>query len=293
MRRLFDLDAIKADLSDRRLRVIVIVVAVALVGAIGYAVLGGGSQSSTPTAAAGPVAAGAGGAPSLGQSSTSSNPNAAKAETTYGAHYQHNAKLVDPFVQLASSTTTTSKTSSAGSSGKSSSGSAGSSKGSGSSSSSSTSAASTPSPSSSSTSSGGSSGASAPSTSPKPKTHTEYRVTVELGTAPNAGESPKLKVYKGVKSGVALPSKSHQLVVLKAASAAGKAPVETPATATFALSSSPIVNGPGKCLPTDTQCESVKLTPGQVEELQYTEAGGQTVAYLLRISAVTTKTSKG
>jgi hypothetical protein len=108
----------------------------------------------------------------------------------------------------------------------------------------------------------------------------------------NAGESPKLQVYKRVKIGDALPSKSHALVVLKGASATGKAPVETPAAATFALSTPPILNGPGTCVPSDTQCESVKLTRGQVEELQYVE-GGQSVVYLLRISAVATKTSTG
>ena len=45
------LSSLKADLLDRRLLPLVALVAVGLVAAVAYAVLGGGSSAATPTAA--------------------------------------------------------------------------------------------------------------------------------------------------------------------------------------------------------------------------------------------------
>jgi hypothetical protein len=282
------LDALKGDLTDRRLRGVVIAVAVLLVAGVGYAILGGGSQSASPTASAGPVSSGTGAVPSAAQASSATNAKAAAAETTYGASGQHHGKVVDPFVELS---TTTSTTSAAGKTTPSS-GSSGSTK-------TTTPASSTSAPSKSASPSSGSSGSSGasshsstpatpPPPPPKPKTQTEYRVDVEFGPAPaNASETPKLTAYKEVKIGQNLPSKSHPLVQLKAASLGKSA---RSFGATFALISSPIVNGPGTCLPSDTQCELVKLGNGQLEELQYAETNGQTVAYLLRVSKVVART---
>jgi hypothetical protein len=270
MRDLFD--AVKADLTDRRLRALVIFVGALLIGAVAYAVLGGSSQSPTTTASTGAVPGAAGATPSLTQASASSNPKAAAAETTYGKSDQHHGKLVDPFVEL---TVTTSTTKSASSS-------------------KSTTPSSTPPKSSSSSGGGsGSSGGSSPEapatpTPPvKPKTHAVYHVNVELGPAPSTpGEAVHLTTYKHVKIGDKLPSTSHPLVVLKSASLPANVEDVAGASATFSLVSSPIVNGPGKCLPSDTQCEAVKMMNGQIEELQYAEENGQVVTYLLRVIGV-------
>jgi hypothetical protein len=289
MRGLFD--AVKADLLDRRLRVLVLIVVGVFVAAVGYVVLSGGSQSATPTASTGPLPTGAAATPPTAKASTS-NTNGAAAESTFGSAYQHHSQLKDPFVLLHTTTSTTSsahsspKSSSGGGAGKSAatatvSGSNGSS-GSGSSGSSGSGS------SGSSGGSGGSSGsASKPAPAPaKPKTVVEYRAKVELGPAPAAGETAHLTAYDHVKIGQQLPSKTHPLVVLTAASLDA---TKGNATGTFELISSPIVTGPGTCLPNDTQCESIKLTPGQVEELQYEEANGQTVTYQLRIVSVVKK----
>jgi hypothetical protein len=290
MRGLFD--AVKADLLDRRLRVLVLIVVGVFVAAVGYVAMSGGSQSATPTASTGPLPTGAAATPPTAKASTS-NTNGAAAESTFGSAYQHHSQLKDPFVLLR---TTTSTTSSAHSSSKSSSSSSGGSAGK----STTTAAVSGSNGSSGSGSSGssgsGSSGSSGGSTvstpkqapaPPKPKTVVEYRANVELGPAPAAGETAHLTAYDHVKTGQQLPSKTHPLVVLTAASLDA---TKGNASGTFELISSPIVTGPGKCLPNDTQCESIKLTPGQVEELQYEEANGQTVTYQLRVVSVVKKT---
>jgi hypothetical protein len=284
MRDLFD--SVKADLLDRRLRALVIFVGVLLIGAVAYAVLGGKSGSATPTASTGAAPGAAASTPTITQASTA-NPKAAQAETTYGKSDQHHGKLVDPFIELKSTTSTTKSASSSSST-----------KGGGSSGVPSSSGSSGSGSSSSSGSSGGSSGGAAPSPAPTPpvapKTHTVYHVNVELGPAPSTpGEAVHLTTYKHVKIGSKLPSSSHPLVVLKAASLPAKIEDASAASATFGLVSSPIVNGPGTCLPSDTQCESVKMMNGQLEELQYAEENGQVVTYLLRVVGVFRQTQVG
>ncbi len=280
------IDAVKADLLDRRMRIVVIAVLVALVGAIGYAVTSGGGESTSPTASTGPGATGSGQAPPLAQQSAS-NPKGASAETTYGTTYQHAPHIGDPFITLPSTEkkTTTSSTSSA--SAAAASGGSGSSTASSPKSSSSTSSESSSSHSSSGSSGGSGSSTPKPAPPKKPKNPASpYRVTVELGPAPaNTTEPPQMTTYKEVKVGRSLPSSSHPLVTLKGAALASSGAKES-GTATFALVSSPIVTGPGICLPTETQCESVRLTTGQLEELQFTEANGQTVTYLMKVTQV-------
>jgi len=269
--------SVKADLTDRRMRPLVAVVAIALLGAVAYTVLGGGGESSTGPASAttgGP----AGPTPSLTGASTT-NPKAAASETTYGTTYRHGSgKLVDPFTELkAKHKKSTVKAASAGSASSpkttSTAGSSGSSGSSG---------------------SGGSSGGSGGSTPPppsKPVQRTVYVVDVEFGKAPTAaGEKPHLVSFKDIKVGKPVPSANDSLATLKSASLDTKALSEgkTKASATFALSTSraPIVEGPGQCLPSETQCESLKLQLGQTEELEYLEPSGETVTYLLKLSGV-------
>jgi hypothetical protein len=285
MRELFD--AVKADLLDRRLRALVIFVGILLLGAVAFVVLGGSSESATPTASAGTTPGAGAATPTLTQASTT-NPKAAEAETTYGKTAQHHDKPVDPFIELTSSSSTTKSASASPATTPSSSAASASGK---SSSSTSSGAA-----------SGGSSGSSggaaptpaAPTPPVKPKTHTVYHVNVELGPAPTAaGEAVHLTTYKHLTVGSKLPSTSHPLLVLKGASLPAKVEDVAGASATFGLLSSPIVNGPGKCLPSDTQCESVKMMNGQLEELQYAEENGQVVTYLLRVIGVFRQTVVG
>ena len=279
--------SVKADLLDRRLRVIVIVVAVALVAALGFAFLSGGSQSATPTASTGTASGTPVGTPSIAGSSAS-NPKAASAETTFGSAYQHSTHVGDPFITLPSTETTTTTTGSASSSSASEKSSSSGSSGSGSSGESE--GSSHPS-----SGSSGSSGSTPTPPAPKPTTHTTYAANVELGPAPVSPTEPALlQTYKNVRIGQALPNKTHPLVVLKGASLETSSGAKSNASsATFSLVSSPIVNGPGACVPSDTQCESVKLTGAQTEELQYVEANGQTVTYLLRVTEIKKLTVNG
>ncbi len=271
------LNSIKADLVDPRLRVLVGLALLLLVGAVGYAKLGGSSSEATApssapvTATTHPTSSG----PAV-TAAPAANPNAAAAETTYGTTYQHHGKLLNPFKTLpapkakpaAKPATPKASTS--------------------------TPAASTP--------------AAAPKTTPpapthaggstpapaapvKPKTRTEYRVTVEIGPAPaNSGETPHLTAYKNVKIGQPLPSKADPVIVLKSATIASdtEKPAAPDGTATFSFNAAnpPILNGPASCLPSSTQCEAFKLTTLVPEELQFAEADGQTVTYLVRLTLV-------
>jgi hypothetical protein len=269
------LNSIKEDLVDPRLRVLVAVVLVLVVAAVAYAKLGGSSPTATPAASA-PAPAQTTAAPPTAAAVPAANPNAAVAETTYGNGVQHHGKLTNPFTALPTpkpkatkvatptATPTTSST---------------------------TAAAAPVAPSTPTTHTTTTSAPAAPVTPAAPATHIAYRVTVELGPAPAAGETPHLTVYKNVKVGQSLPSKSHPIVVLKGAVTNGKALLAgTPdtSTATFTLSGSnpPIVIGPGACLPTTTQCEAIKLDSNAPEELQFAEPNGQTVTYLLKLTLV-------
>ncbi len=270
------LNSVKEDLVDPRLRVLVAVVLVAVVAAVAYAKLGSSSPTSTPPASS-PAPAATTAAPPTAAAVPAANPNAAVAETTYGKGDQHHGKLSNPFTALPtekSKTTTVATLTS----------------------SSATSTAAAPvAPSSPTTHTTTTSAPAAPVTPAapvKPATHIAYRVTVELGPAPaTAAETPHLTVYKNVKVGQSLPSKSHPLVVLKRAVTNGKAllagkPDTSSATFTLTGFNPPIVSGPGACLPTATQCEAIQLDSNVPEELQFAEPNGQTVTYLLKLTLV-------
>ena len=109
------LNSIRADLTDRRVLPFVVLLGVALLGALVFLFLGGGSSSSVPSAplpAAAPATSVAGG---ISVSEVSLDPNAAIAETTGGAP-AHVAAIKDPFKQASSSTSSTSSSSSSSSS---------------------------------------------------------------------------------------------------------------------------------------------------------------------------------
>jgi hypothetical protein len=263
------LNSVKADLVDRRLLPIVVLVGIAFVAALAYAVLGGGSTAATPTAAVSPGAATPG---SVAISQTT--PEKAVAETTGGGSEQRSGAAHNPFTPLpetkaksatpAATSAPTTSSSSAGSSSSSSSSSAGGGTGS-------------------SQGPGGSSPTPAtpakpskPSTPSKPKT--VYHVAVLFGALP-AGTTPQtaqLTPFENLKLLTPLPSAKQPLIIFRGVTAGGK-------SATFTLVSEAILHGPAACLPSTTQCEAIDLRESQSEQLEYLSPAGVAELYELRI----------
>lgn len=250
------LSSIKADLLDRRLLPLVVVVVLALVGAVSYAVLNGGSGAATPASAVSPAPAAA----SSGVAISQVTPEKAVAETTGGVSLQRGGKARNPFAPLAGAkaqaASTSAKTTSTSSS------SAGSGTGS--------SSASTES---------GSGAPSKPSTPAKPKTI--YHVAALFGVVP-AGETAQtaqLTPYENLKLLAPLPSAKQPLIVFRGVTAGGK-------SATFTLVSEAILHGGAACLPNATQCEAIDLQAGRSEQLEYVGSNGLPVLYELRIVSI-------
>jgi hypothetical protein len=256
------LTSVKADLLDRRLLPIVALLVLALVGAIAYAALGGGS-SATPTAAVSSAPA----TVSAGLSVTQTTPEKAVAETTGGVTEQRHGAARNPFTPLpepkakkeASTSTSSSSSSSTTSS---------SSAGSGSQS-----------------SSGGSSPTTTtPSTPTKPaKPKTVYQVSVLFGEVP-VGFTPAqahLTAFANLKLLTPLPSAQRPLIVYRGVTAGGK-------SATFTIAGEEILHGEATCLPSASQCEAIDLKAGQTEQLEYISPTGQTIVEELRIVSIVT-----
>jgi hypothetical protein len=274
------LSSVKADLLDRRLLPIVALVGLALVAALAYAILGGGSSAATPAAA---LSRGAAAAQGVAISQTT--PEKAVAETTGGVSEQKNGTVHNPFTPLPEpkATTTTSAASS-----KAASASSTPSTGSGTGSSSSSTGSGTGS----SQGSGGSSPTTpSPATPSKPskpsKPKTVYHVAVLFGALP-AGTTPQtaqLTPFENLTLLTPLPSGKQPLIIFRGVTAGGK-------SATFTLVSEAILHGPGACLPSTAQCEAIDLREGQAEQLEYLSTTGQPVLYELRIvSIVSSKAS--
>jgi hypothetical protein len=261
------LNAVKADLLDRRMLPLLVLVGVALAGALGYAVLGGGSSGSAPiTATAQPVHV-----TGITVSQAPPNPNEAAAETTNGAPVQrrglaHNPFSLLPAQRLALATATSNKTSS----------------------SSTTSAGGTTTTKTSAKSESGSTtpstGASTPTTPSKPspsKPKTVYDVAVLFGELP-AGTAPLnalLTPYTNLKLLTPLPSAKQPLVIFRGVTARGK-------SAAFTLVGEVIIHGSAKCLPSTTQCALILLKAGQAEQLEYLPPQGPPVTYELRVASI-------
>ncbi|MCW3018945.1 MAG: hypothetical protein JWN10_1253 [Solirubrobacterales bacterium] len=268
------LSSVKADLLDRRLLPIVALVGLALVAALAYAILGGGSSSTaTPSAT---LSRGA--ATPQGVAISQTTPEKAVAETTGGVSQQRSGAAHNPFTPLpepkaksatsaASSKAATSSSTAGSSSGTGSSSSSGGS-GTGSSQGSGGSTPTTPSPAT----------PSKPSTPSKPKT--VYHVAVLFGALP-AGATPQtaqLTPFENIKLLTPLPSAKQPLIIFRG-TVAGK-------SATFTLVSEAILHGPGACLPSTTQCEAIDLREGQAEQLEYLSPTGQSLVYELRIVSI-------
>jgi hypothetical protein len=258
------LNALKADLLDRRLMPFVALAACALLGAIAYVAIGSGSSSTpTPTAAVAPATPSAASGSHLAVSQ--STPEKASAETTEGASTQHHGIARDPFTPLPSTNTTKSSTAPS-STGISSSG---------------TSAASTPAKT--------ESKASTPTTPSKPSTpakpKTVYHVAVLFGVVP-AGSTPgstpptvQLTPYENLKLLTPLPSSQQPLIVFRGVTVGGH-------TATFTVVGEVILHGSANCLPNASQCQAIDLIPGQSEQLEYLPPSGPAVVYELKVVSI-------
>jgi hypothetical protein len=259
------LNAVKADLLDRRLLPLLVLAGVALAGALGYALLGGGSSASTPiTATSRPVHV-----TGITVSQAPANPNEAVAETTNGAPVQRHGLAHNPFSLLpaqraALATASASKTSS---------------------SSSKTSSSSTTTTTTTKTSAKSESGSSTPTTPSKPsapsKPKTVYNVAVLFGVLP-AGTAPLnalLTPYAKVKLLTPLPSAKQPLAIFRGVTAGGK-------NAAFTLVGEVIIHGNATCLPSTTQCALILLKAGQSEQLEYLPPAGQPVTYELRVASI-------
>ncbi|MFI5003651.1 MAG: hypothetical protein ACHQE6_01435 [Solirubrobacterales bacterium] len=263
------LQSLKSDLLDRRLLPILVLLGLALAGAVAYAVLGGGGSSPRPVAATGSIAPPPTQGPALAVQEAAANPHAAVAETTDGVRYQHKAGAHDPFIPLPSPVSKTlAATTSNASSSKSSSSSPESNTGS-----------------STTSSGGGGTTPSQPSTPAPKKPKVVHKVvatvSVLFGLAPTTpGQLSQLTPYSAVKRLEPLPSTSNPLIIFEGVSSNRK-------SAIFTLTREAILKGNAVCLPNASQCEAIKLASKQSEELSYLEPDGQTVAYELELESIT------
>jgi hypothetical protein len=263
------LGSLKSDLLDRRILPIVLLLAAALVGALAYAVLGGGSSAATPAPVASPVSplSTAASASSISVTQAPTATGQPVAETTSGSVHRSLGASRNPFAPLpgakaASASTTPGASASAGSEA----------------SSPSTTGAST-------TTSESTSGATpAPESKPSPsksKKQTVYTVAALFGAVPpgSPSPSPSLTPYEHLKRQQPLPSSTAPLVVFRGVTAGGK-------SASFTLVGEAILRGGGACLPNASQCEAIDLKPGQVEELEYVPPEGAAVIYQLQVVSI-------
>jgi len=264
--------SIKADLLDRRIVPLLALVAVGLVAAAAYAVLGGGSTSAAPSAAAVTPAT-----PVATPGIVVSQPTTSKAvaETTSGASTQRRGIARNPFAPLpgaAKAASTASASSQAAPTTPASSPSSGSSAASAPVSPSPASSAPTP------------AAPSKPSPAAPPKT--VYHTAVLFGVVPAEApaEGVQLTPYENLKLLTPLPSAKQPLVVYRGVNAGGK-------TATFTLVGEVILHGSAACLPSASQCQAIQLEPGQSEQLEYLSASGEAVISELRLVSITSVTA--
>jgi hypothetical protein len=264
-------NSLKSDLLDRRFLPILALVGVALVAALAYAVLGGGSSTSptSQTPSASSQATKAVGVVAISQAPA---PNEAVSETTSSDH-QHSGAPRNPFTPLPS---TNAKSSTAPASSSSTPASSSSSGGSSSSSSSG----------SSSSGSSGGSGSSSPSTPvkpAKPKAPTKiYQVDVLFGAAPvgTPAQSIPTTPFSNLTRLYPLAVNGQAPLVFAGVTAGG-------ASAIFTIVLEVFPHGPGVCHPSASQCQAIQLKPGQSEEFEYIPSSGQALVYRLQLVSIT------
>jgi hypothetical protein len=267
------LRSVKSDLLSRRMLPFLIVVVVALLGAVGYAFTGGsaGSGPPAPASASSTSSTGgsAGGVGSTPVSAAPANPQQAVSETPGGVRYQSQGPTRDPFVPLPTPKVATTTGSGKSSSSSSTSSSGGSSSGGGSSS----------------TGKGGG-GNSVPAPTPakpsKPsKPQNPYTVAVLFGVPSSTpGQATTLVPYSNLSLGRALPSKQDARVVFERVTSDGKGAI-------FKFVVPPILHGTGVCLPSTSECQTIDLEVDHYETFEYVEASGQSVTYELGVVSIT------
>lgn len=257
------LNSLKSDLLDRRMLPLLVGLAVAVVAALGYAVLGGSSAPARLKPV--PLTAHATG---IVVSQAPANSDQPVAETTNGTAVQRKGNARNPFAPIAVasvkvSTSSTSKTSSSSSS------------------------SSSPSTTAPSGSSKGESVGSSPTKPRRTKIITHFHVTAQFGVVPPAPAPgtpalpSQLKSYDNLAVDQPLPSKDNpQLVYLGVLLPAGKAAV-------FALSGEAILHGNATCLPSATQCRAIALQPKQSELLETFDASNNPVTYEVKLVSIT------
>ncbi len=263
------LRSIKSDLLSRRMLPFLLVLGVALIAAVGYALTGGSPSSAPAVSASVPPAGTSGAAGATGSASVSvapTNPEQAVSETPAGVRYQSQGPTRDPFVPLPSPKAATSTSSSKSSTSSGTSSSSGSSSGSGGSSS---------------TGKGNSAPAPAPAKPSKPaKPQNPYTVSVLFGTPSTTPGQPATPVpYPSLSLGQPLPSKQDVRIVFERVTSTGKGAI-------FKLVVPPILHGTGICLPSPSECQTVDLEAGKYEVLEYVEANGQSVTYEVGVVSI-------
>ena len=261
--------SLKSDLLDRRFLPVLVLLAVALAAALGFAVLGGGS-STNPAPSPGSASTGiTGAAGAIVISPAPANSKQAVAETTSGAHKSSGTPR-NPFTPLPSTKAKTSTTSSSSThtSSSSSSSSAGSQK---------------------STSSAGGTTTTPAATlkpiAPRKRVIIHFHTTVQFGVVPVAVEGTppqpaQLQTFKDMAIDEPLPGKDNpQLVYLGVVLKTGK-------DAVFGLTGEAIVHGSATCRPSPTQCRAIELGIGQSETLEVFSATGQPVTYELKLLSI-------
>jgi hypothetical protein len=264
-------DSLKSDLFDRRLTPVLALLGVALLAAIVYAVIGGGSSSPAPAAStpvAVPKTSGIAVTAVASTKTSVSETTSGSAEQTVGGATRNPFK---PLPGVKSATTAATPASASGTSasgtsasGESSSGAEGSS-----------SEGSSPAGSGSETNSRSGGTQQEKKTSKPAKA---YKVSVLFGTAP-AGTpvlSAGLTSYEDLKRQAPLPSATQPLIVFRGVVAGGK-------SATFTLVGEAILRGNAACLPSASQCQAIDLKVGDTEELEYVPLGGTAVTYELHV----------
>jgi hypothetical protein len=264
------LRSIKSDLLSRRMLPFLVVLGLALIAAVGYAITGGSGGSVPAVSASVPSTSASGAAGATGSTSVSvapTNPEQAVSETPGGVRYQSQGPTRDPFVPLPTPKAATSTSLSKSSSSSSTSSSGGSSSGGGGSSSVGK-------------GSGGNS-APAPAKPSKPsKPQNPYTVAVLFGlTSTTPGLPTTLAPYPSLNLQQPLPSKQDARIVFERVTSTGKGAI-------FKLLVPPILHGTGICLPSTSECQTIDLEVGQSEELEYVEVSGQSVTYELKVVSI-------
>jgi hypothetical protein len=274
------LASLKADLLDRRMLPILVVLGVALAGALAYAALGGGG-ASTPTPVASSVAPPSASAPASSISASASTAGAVQpvAETTSGSVHRSAGAARNPFAPLPGAKAAAAAESAA------------------------TSAPSTTTSPASTTGAGSGAGAGSESSTPttggseptkteskpevkaapkKAKKQTVYRVAVLFGAVPAGSPVPaaNLTPYENLTRQQPLPSVAQPLVVFRGVIAGAK-------SATFTLVGEAILRGSAVCRPSTAQCQAIDLQLGETEELEYVPPEGAPVVYQLKLVSIT------